>query len=115
MLIEDIRSFEIIMPQLMQYLKNRKYNINEFFIKFELPLQYIIIQEFLFTQYNIVLSVTPEMISVIVWDIDPFDCTKIGYKQTIYTERITCIKTKLNHCYTKLIVEAFTYIENTPF
>lgn len=115
MLIEDIRSFEIVMPHLMQYLKNRKYNINEFFIKFELSLQYIIIQEFLFTKYNIVLSVTPERISVIVWSIDPFDCTRIGYRQTIYTEKIICIKTKLNHCYTKLIIEAFKYIEKTPF
>lgn len=115
MLIEDIKSFEIVMPQLVQYLKSRKYNINEFFIKFELSLQYIIIQEFLFTQYNIVLLVTPEIISVKVWDIEPFNCTKQGYEQTIYTEKIACIKTKLNHCYTKLIVEAFKYIEKTPF
>jgi hypothetical protein len=61
------------------------------------------------------MLVTPEMISVIVWNIEPFNYTKEAYKQTIYTEKITGIKTKLNHCYTKLIVEAFKYIEKTPF
>lgn len=114
MLIEDIRSFNVVMPQLMQYLKNRNYNINEFFIKFELPLQYIIIQEFLFTQYNIVMLVTPEAIGIKVWK-EPFGYPNKPNTELIYAERVVDIKTKLNHCYTKLIVEAFKYIEKTPF
>ena len=114
MLIEDIRSFDVVMPQLMQYLKNRKYNINDFFIKLELPLQYIIIQEFLFTQYNIVMLVTPEVIGIKVWK-EPFGYPNDPNAKLIYAERILDIKTKLNHCYTKLIIEAFKYIEKTPF
>lgn len=114
MLIEDIQSFNVVMPQLMQYIKNRNYNINEFFIKFELPLQYIIIQEFLFTQYNIVMLVTPEVIGIKVWK-EPFGYPNDPNAKLIYAERILDIKTKLNHCYTKLIVEAFKYIEKTPF
>lgn len=114
MLIEDIQSFNVVMPQLIQYLKNRNYNINEFFIKFELPLQYIIIQEFLFTQYNIVMLVTPEVIGIKVWE-EPFGYPNNPNSKLIYAERILDIKTKLNHCYTKLIIEAFKYVEKTPF
>lgn len=114
MLIEDIRSFNVVMPQLMQYLKDNNFNINEFFLKYTLPQQYIIIQEFLLIHYDIVLLVTPHEISIKLWT-DIFSYTEKSNGQIIYTERVVDIKTKLNHCYTKLIIEAFKYIEKTPF
>ena len=110
MLIEDIQSFNVVMPQLMQYIKSRNYNINEFFIKFELPLQYMVIQEFLFIHYDLMLMITPQVIGIKHW-IDPND----AYEHIVYAEKVIDTKTKLNHCYTKLIVEAFKYIEKRPF
>lgn len=114
MLIEDIRSFNVVMPSLMQYLKDNNFNINEFFLKLTLPQQYIVIQEFLLIRYDIALLVTPHVIGVKIWT-DPFSYIEKSNGQTIYAERVVDIKTNLNHCYTKLIIEAFTYIENTPF
>ena len=114
MLIEDIRSFNVVMPQLMQYLKDNNFNINEFFLKLTLPQQYIVIQEFLLIHYDMVLLVTPHVIGIKIWT-DPFSYTEKSNGQVIYAERVADIKTTLNHCYTKLIVKAFTYIEKTPF
>lgn len=114
MLIEDIQSFNVVMPQLMQYLKDNNFNINEFFLKLTLSQQYIIIQEFLLIHYDIALLVTPEVIGIKVWK-EPFGYPNDPNAELIYAERVIDIKTKLNHCYTKLIIEAFKYIEKTPF
>ena len=114
MLIEDIRSFNVVMPDLMKYLKDNNFNINEFFLKLALSQQYVIIQEFLLIKYDMVLLITPYMVSIKIWN-SPFNYTQIYTGETIYTEKVTDIKTKLNHYYTKLITEAFKYIENTPF
>jgi len=54
--------------------------------------------------------ITPQVIGIKHW-IDPND----AYEHIVYAEKVIDTKTKLNHCYTKLIVEAFKYIEKRPF
>lgn len=114
MLLEDIKSFSVVLPDLMEFIKKRGYDVTHFFMKLDLSMQYIIIQEFLFTQYNIVMLVTPEVIGIKVWK-EPYGYPNDPNTELIYAERVLDIKTNLNHCYTKLIVKAFEYIQKTPF
>ena len=110
MLIEYIQSFERPMSELVAYLKKNKYDIVTFFTKFELAYQYMIIYQFLLTEHNIVMMITPRVMGIRHYvNIDNND------SPVIYAEKVTNITTNLNHYYMKLIITAFGYIDKHPF
>ena len=110
MLINYIHKFETPMQELVQYLKHIKIDINTFFTKLDLPYQYIIIHQYLLIKYNIVMSITPNVMGIRHYKYN--DGTE---NPIIYASKIEDIQQDLNNCYIKLIVEAFKYIEKTPF
>lgn len=106
MLIDVVKNFEIVMPELMKYLKERHYDPMYFFTKLELSLQYMIIFEFLLVKYNMVMMITPKVMGIRMYI--PFD-------YVVYAEKVLTPITNLNEKYETLIREAFKYIENLPF
>lgn len=59
MLLDAIKEYSVVMPELLQYLKKRGYDPGYFFTKLDLSLQFIIIFEFLLQNYDIVMITTP--------------------------------------------------------
>lgn len=55
MLLDAIKEYSVVMPELLQYLKKRGYDPGYFFTKLDLSLQFIIIFEFLLQNYDIVM------------------------------------------------------------
>lgn len=109
-LIELIKDYSVVMPELLEYLKLRGYNPTYFFTKMDLSLQFIIIFEFLLQKHDIVMITTPTVMGVRQY-VD-----KTSDKQDVIFVESTpdTYKTSNTH-YLKLIDEAFKYIQNTPF
>lgn len=110
MLINDIHKFETPMQELVQYLKNNKIDVNVFFTKLDLPYQYIIISQYLFIKHDLVMLITPKVIG-----IKHFKDHNNPESPIIYVEKVENIQQNLNHCYMKLIIQAFNYIDKQPF
>lgn len=110
MLIEKIKDHTVVMPELIQYLKKRGYDPVYFFTKMDLSLQYIIIFEFLLSQYDIVMIITPSVMGVRQYVDRTTD------KQDVIFVKSTPESYKINNeHYMILIVEAFSYIQNNAF
>ena len=110
MLIEDIHKFERPMQELVQYLKKQKIDVNGFFTKLDLPYQYIIISQYLFIEYGMVMLITPKAMGIKHFK-DPLNPDS----PIIYREKVEDKQPNFNHCYMKLIVNAFNYIDKQPF
>lgn len=110
MLIDEIKNYAVVMPELIDFLKQRGYNPVYFFTKMDLSLQYIIIFEFLLRKHDIVMIVTPNVIGVRAYRIG------VNYNDDVIFVEPTPADYKVNNnCYIKLICKAFEYIENTVF
>lgn len=109
-LIDVIKDYSVVMPDLLTYLTKRGYNPQYFFTKMDLSLQYIIIFEFLLQIYDIVMITTPTVMGVRQY-VD-----KTSNKQDVIFVQSTpeTYKTSNNH-YLILIDEAFKHIQNKPF
>lgn len=64
MLLDAIKEYSVVMPELLQYLKKQGYDPGYFFTKLDLSLQFIIIFEFLLQNYDIVMITTPNVMGV---------------------------------------------------
>ena len=110
LLIEKIKDYSVVMPQLLEYLKLRGYNPSYFFTKMDLSLQFIIIFEFLLQKHDIVMITTPNVMGVRQY-VD----RSSGKQDVIFVQPTPeSYKTSNNH-YLTLIDEAFKHIQNTPF
>lgn len=110
MLLDVIKDYSVVMPDLISYLKKRGYTPGYFFVKLDLSLQYIIISEFLLQKYDIVTIVTPLVMGVRIY------INRTTEKQDVIFVAPTPESYKYsNEYYIKLIDEAFKYIQNTAF
>lgn len=109
-LIELIKNYSVVMPELIDYLKIRGYNPGHFFTQMDLSLQFIIIFEFLLQKYDMVMITTPNVMGVRQY----VDKTS-GKQDVIFVEQTPDTYKTSNTHYLKLIDEAFKYIQNTPF
>lgn len=110
MLIDVIKEYSVVMPELIQYLKKRGYDPGYFFTKLDLSLQYILVFEFLLQQYDIVMIVTPNVMGVRAYVNRTTDKQDVIFVcPTPETYKIT------NSHYETLIDKAFVYLQNTSF
>lgn len=110
MLIDVIKDYSVVMPELIKYIKNRGYEPKYFFVQMKLSLQYIIIFEFLLSQYNMVMIVTPKVMGVRCYDNSIDDNSDI-----IFVAK-TPDDYKVNREYYETLIDAaFKYLQNTPF
>lgn len=106
MLLDAIKEYSVVMPELLQYLKKRGYDPGYFFTKLDLSLQFIIIFEFLLQNYDIVMITTPNVM----------DVNRTTDKQDVIFVCPTPETYKIsNNHYETLISKAFEYIQNTAF
>lgn len=110
MLLDAIKEYSVVMPELLQYLKKRGYDPGYFFTKLDLSLQFIIIFEFLLQNYDIVMITTPNVIGVRAY------VNQTTNKQDVIFVCPTPETYKIsNNHYETLISKAFEYIQNTAF
>lgn len=110
MLLDVIKDYTVVMPELIQYLKKRGYDPVYFFTKLDLSLQFIILFEFMLQTYDIVMIVTPNVMGVRAY------VNRTTDKQDVIFVCSTPESYKINNeHYIKLIDEAFKYIQNTAF
>lgn len=110
MLLDVIKDYTVVMPELIQYLKKRGYDPVYFFTKLDLSLQFIILFEFMLQKYDIVMIVTPNVMGVRAY------VNRTTDKQDVIFVCPTPENYKIsNEHYIKLIDEAFKYIQNTAF
>lgn len=110
MLIEKIKEYSVVMPELISYLKHRGYDPVYFFSKMDLSLQYMIIFEYLLQMHDIVMIVTPNVMGVRRYVDRTTD-----KKDVIHVEPTPETYKVSNEHYIKLITKAFQYLQNTPF
>ena len=100
MLLDAIKEYSVVMPELLQYLKKRGYDPGYFFTKLDLSLQFIIIFEF----------TTPNVMGVRAYVNRTTDKQDVIFVcPTPETYKIS------NNHYETLISKAFEYIQNTAF
>lgn len=110
MLIEDIQCYDRPMRDLIDYLKKHKYDITTFFTKFELAYQYIIINQFLIEEYNMVMMITPKVIG-----IKEFTPPHLISHTLLFIEKVDDLILHIDYYYAKLIIESFKHIDKSPF
>lgn len=110
MLIEKIKDYSVVMPELIDYLKRRGYDPVYFFSKMDLSLQYIIIFEYLLQMHDIVMIVAPNVMGVRQYINRTTD-----EKDIIHVEPTPETYKTSNEHYVKLICKAFEHLQNTSF
>ena len=106
MLLDAIKEYSVVMPELLQYLKKRGYDPGYFFTKLVLSLQFIIMLQ----NYDIVMITTPNVMGVRAYVNRTTDKQDVIFVcPTPETYKIS------NNHYETLISKAFEYIQNTAF
>lgn len=110
MLIDVVKDYSVVMPELIAYLQSRNYDVGSFLTKTDISFQFIVINEFLIEKYSITIIVNPYKVLIVNYT----GLTSKEYEILFSRELPTDFKTNKT-IYYALINMAFKYLQNTPF
>lgn len=98
------------MPELIEYLKNKGYDVGSFLTKFNISFQFIVINEFLIEKFAIAMYLSPYRMKII-----NYNGLKDNENEIIFDRELPADYKTNKTFYYALINLAFKHIQNTPF